>query len=373
MTELLHIQISEFKGKYPDIALPDNIDREAFGDKPFFATLPIGEIGARSRNKRTYEESSIRDLVDEVNAKRPRGWWGHPTEDDRKTTPPAVQWLAAVLDDNGLAWGKVVTLSENAGGYLRSAKATRSKIGTSILGDGKMEGDKVVGIDLAFIDLVAEPDWVGVPATAAVPHLTSETRKDEDDMPTEINEQFLAELRGDRDKARTRISELETQVHDLQPLAEQVTQVRKLLAEYADSFASASINVNASGSDFIQVIRELADKLVAISADQLANRISTVVGEMVKVPADTASGKALREYVGLAMGKVKDETEAKAKLTEIMAGATYQTLAKAIVTEQVGPNVVTNATKPVVEGAINRDEMTKPENAKKIAEQFGVA
>jgi hypothetical protein len=284
-----------------------------------------------------------------------------------------VQWLAAILDDNGLAWGKVVTLSENAGGYLKSAKATRTKIGTSILGDGKMDGDKVVGIDLAFIDLVAEPDWVGVPATAAMPYLTSETRKDGEDMPTEINEQIISELRSDRDKARVRISELEAQVHDLQPLAEQAAAVKKLLAEYADSFASASINVNASGSDFIQVIRELADKLVAISADQLAGRINAVVGEMVKVKTDTPQGKALREYVGLAMGKVKSEDEAKTKLGEIMAGSTYQMLAKAVVTELAGGNVVVGGAATGATGGIDRAAMTTPEEAAKIAKGFGVA
>ncbi len=374
MSELLHVQISELKGKHPDIPLPEDIDREAFGDKPFFATLPIGQVGARSRNKRTYLESSIRELVEEVNAKRPRGWWGHPEPAERSTTPPALQWVAAVMDESGMAWGKCVTLSENAREYLRAARGTRTKVGTSILGAAEMDGDNVVGVDLSFIDLVGDPNWVGVPATAATPHLTKETRTEESEdkqggsMP-DGNEQLIAELRNERDTSRTKIGELDGQIRDLQPLAEQAKAVRQLISEYADSFASASISVNASGTDIVQVIRELADKLVAMSAEGLQARINAVVGEMVKVPTDTEEGKALLEHVQLALGKVKNETEARTRLAEIMNGKTYQTLAKAIVKEVAGPGVIVGG-EGKQQGGDWRDKVAA--DAPKIASEIGV-
>lgn len=374
MSELLHVLISEFKGKYPEIPLPEDIDRDAFGDKPFFVTLPIGEVGARSRNKRTYTRASIQEMVDQVNERRPRGWWGHPEPGERSTTAPALQWLAAILDEDGKAWGKCVTLAENAREYLKAARATRTKVGTSILGTAAMDGDKVVSVDLSFIDLVADPNWVGVPATAATPHLTKETRlgagedKQGGTMP-DGNEQLIAELRTDRDTARTKATELEKQIGELQPLADQAKAVREVIAEYADSFASASISVNASGTDIVQVIRELADKLVAMSAEGLQARINAVVGETIKVPTDTKEGKALLKYVLALLGKVKDEEEARKRLAEIMEDETHQILAKAVVKEVAGGNVVVS---DAPRQGTSDWRQNVADNAEKIAGEIGV-
>ncbi len=366
MSELLFEQAGRFKGAYPDIPLPDDIDREALG-KVDFVTLPIGKVNAKSVSGRVYTRKAVEQLVEQVNGRRPEGRWGHLKDEERSTKyePPAIRWLAAILTDDGTAWAKGVPTTEQAREHFRVARATNALVGTSIYGTGDYEGVKVVGVDIETIDL-ADPSRVGVPETAAKPQLTKEM---EGNPMGEAIDPLVAELRSDRDTARKVLSEMETQLSELKPLAEQVKAVKAVLAEYADSFASASISVNANGTDIVQVIRELADKLVAMGAEQLQARINAVVGEMVKVPADTPQGKALLKYVNLALGKVKDEAEAKAKLAEIMADETYQTLAKGVVREIAGPNVV-------VAGA-GKQQTTDwrqniADNADKIAAEVGV-
>lgn len=330
--ELLLETYHRFRGEYPDIALPEDINKEDLGD--FFVTLPIGKFNARSRNKRTYGEKAVRKLVSEVNEKRPTGHWGHPDPKDRSERPPVVQWLAATIDEkSGTAWGKLVPLTTESKEYLRIKRATRSEVGNSLYGDAVMEGDKVVDLTLEYIDLVADSRIVGVPDTAAVPVTTKETiQKEGKQMPTEFNETTLiTELRDERDSGRKTISELERKVAELAPAAAQVDALKKFVAEQADVFTSAGITISANGPDFIQVIREMIGKLQGLQAEKLATQLDGVVTEMVKV-------EKLRPIVKQLLGAPKSEADARARVTEILNQDTIKELAAAVVREQAGPN-----------------------------------
>src|SRR5688572_1028967 len=98
------LQISELRGAYPDIVLPEAM-RNEFGADALFVTLPIGRAGARSRNGRTYTREAVQAMVDAVNANRPEGRWGHLRDEERSTRydPPAIRWLAAMMDGQGVA------------------------------------------------------------------------------------------------------------------------------------------------------------------------------------------------------------------------------------------------------------------------------
>jgi hypothetical protein len=334
MPELLLETVHRLRGGYPDIPLPDDIDKAELGE--FFVTLPIGRVNARSRNRRTYVEKAVRRIVSEVNEKRPIGHWGHPDEEQRAERAPVVRWLAATLDDKGIAWGKLVPLTEDAREFLRVARATRSAVGNSLYGDAVMDGERVVDLSISYIDLVANSQIVGVPDTAATPVITKETTtnqesEDTNPVPPEFNEQLITELRSDRDTARTRIGELERQVAELQPAAAQMAALRTLITEQADVFTSAGITINASGPDFIQVIREMITKLQNLQVEKLRSQLDSIVTEMVKV-------EKLRPVIAQLLGSPKNEVEARQRVSELLEQPYVKDLAQALVREAAGPN-----------------------------------
>jgi hypothetical protein len=100
--------LSEMRGGYPDIPLPEDIDRAALGEAAFFVTLPIGQAGAQSRNGRTYSRAAVEGMVAQINARRPEGMWGHLSEAEAGTRydPPAIRWLAACLVCRGRGLGQ---------------------------------------------------------------------------------------------------------------------------------------------------------------------------------------------------------------------------------------------------------------------------
>lgn len=165
----------EMRGTFPDIPLPPDIDRKALGDDAFFVTLPLARIGARSRNGRTYTRAAVEQFVAQINAMRPEGMWGHLPDDqvDTRYDPPAIRWLAATIDADGVAWGKGLPLNAITREYYRLAKATNARVGTSLVAWASMEGDQVMSLELLTVDL-ADPARVGVPLTASPVNITNE-------------------------------------------------------------------------------------------------------------------------------------------------------------------------------------------------------
>ena len=170
--------ISELRGAYPEIALPDDIDRSALGEDAFFVTLPLGQAGALSRNGRRYSRAAVEQMVAQINLRRPEGMWGHVAPDETATRydPPAIRWLAAQIDAEGIVWGKGLPLTGQARDYYRLAKATNARVGTSLVAWAQMDGDEVKALELVTVDL-ADPARVGVAVTAAKAHLSKEMKE----------------------------------------------------------------------------------------------------------------------------------------------------------------------------------------------------
>lgn len=173
--------LSEMRGAYPEIPLPADIDRAALGDEAFFVTLPLGQAGAHSRNQRRYSRAAVEQMVAQINTRRPEGMWGHVAPDETSTRydPPAIRWLAAVMDAEGIAWGKGLPLTGQARDYYRLAKATNARVGTSLVAWAQMDGDEVAALELVTVDL-ADPARVGVPMTASKPHISKEMSTEKD-------------------------------------------------------------------------------------------------------------------------------------------------------------------------------------------------
>lgn len=179
MQEIRLTMISEMSAGYPDVPLPADIDtaelENVFGEKPFFVTLPIGQIDAMSGNGRRYSKAAVQQMVTQINAMRPEGIWGHMKEDELNTRydPPSIRWLAAMLDGTGVAWGKGLPLNKETRDYYRASKAANARVGTSLTGLAEINDNVVTALDLRGID-IADPARVGIAMTAAKPQLTSE-------------------------------------------------------------------------------------------------------------------------------------------------------------------------------------------------------
>lgn len=272
------LSVGKFSGSYPTIPLPDGM-AEGFGEDAMFVTLPIGRVDARSRNGRVYTREAVQAIVDAVNTNKPEGRWGHLRDEERPYAydPPAIRWLAAMIDDNGTAWAKGIPVTDEAREHFRVAKLAGSRVGTSVYGFGQMEGERVVDFELETIDLAA-PDRVGIPDTAAKPMITSEQENYEGDGMSEITladvpdsvrrqiiEQAQAENAGERlSEMQETVTQLQNEKTTLQEQVETLEQERDaargeasaLLANYARSKIAEQVQ--------IKPVRKLVERTVGI-------------------------------------------------------------------------------------------------------------
>jgi hypothetical protein len=275
------VQICELRGAYPKVELSDDV-RAQLGEDALFVTLPVARVGARSRNGRTYTREAVQSIVDAVNGKRPEGRWGHLRDDERATRydPPAIRWLAAMLDDEGVAWAKGIPVTAEAREHFRIAKIAGAQVGTSVYGMGRLEGDRVIAFDLETIDL-ADPNRVGIPDTAAEPIVTTEMAMAGEtdmtitlnDVPAEVRQQILEQAAAESGE---RLSEMEAQVGTLseqvQTLSSDLAAARTMISQLLVTYAEARISEQVQ----IEPVRVLVGKLVGIREQDGARMIDGV-------------------------------------------------------------------------------------------------
>ena len=314
------IYISEFAGQYPTIPLPESMLQE-FGEDALFVTLPIGKVGARSRNDRTYTRAAVQAIVDAVNKQRPEGRWGHLRDDERGTRydPPAIRWLAAMMDANGMAWAKGIPVTSEAREHFRIAKIAGSRVGTSVYGFGQMEGDNVVAFELETIDL-ADPNRVGIPDTAARPLITSEQTDDKEgegtmpeitlkDVPESVRQQIIEQY--DSKQNGERITEMEGEITTLKEQVQTLTTERdaargeasKLLVTYARASIAEQVQ--------LEPVRKLVERMVGIK--------------------EQAEGDAIIEGI-------KTVAEVDAAIKSVIEDETVKEFNKESLKEMMGPN-----------------------------------
>lgn len=291
------LNVSELRGSYPSIALPDGM-AEQFGEDAMFVTLPIGKVDARSRNGRTYTREAVQAIVDAINTNKPEGRWGHLRDEDRPYTyeAPAIRWLAAIIDMNGVAWAKGVPVTAEAREHFRIAKIAGSRVGTSVYGFGRMDGDRVVDFELETIDLAA-PDRVGIPETAAEPMITKETNEDDDmgditlnDVPEDVRQQIIEQAGQKQDLAR--LSELETSVTTLREQVQTLTSERDAARGEASTLLVSYAKAQIAEQVKLEPVRKLVERVVGIkeTADG-----ATIEGVSTVAELDTAIEAALSE------------------------------------------------------------------------------
>jgi hypothetical protein len=173
---------SYFGEGYPkNIPLAEGITLESLtegDDKPFFLTLPVGEVNTVSRNNRRYPREAVESIRNAVVTKRVGGILGHLRDEDRPYDyqTSAIHWVGAVIEGSTLwAKGYIPKTEPKLREEMRIAMMKRGRVGTSIYGTALVDEEgNVLELDVESID-IAHPDRVGVPMTAAMPLVTSET------------------------------------------------------------------------------------------------------------------------------------------------------------------------------------------------------
>lgn len=176
---------------FPEV--PMSIDKAQLVDgdaDPFFVTLPIGSVGAKSRNGRVYTRGAVDNIVEAIQQRRVGGIKGHLRDEDRahKFDLPSLIWVGSMLSSDGTLYGKayVPRYAEDVREYLRIAQVSNAPVGTSIYGTGTVdEMGNVTALNVESIDL-AHPSRVGIPHTAAVPKITQEMMHG-DTMKTDVH------------------------------------------------------------------------------------------------------------------------------------------------------------------------------------------
>lgn len=174
-----YMLISELAGKYPEVPVDPTVIEGIKADDPsaFFVTLKIGQVGGYSRNrKKKFSQREVAEIVDRVNLVKPEGRVGHMPLEKRAESLPAIQWLGAVVDNDGTAWGKCYVMDNEVRTYLKTRMRANAPVGTSVWGDVMQHpnGDWT-DIQITAIDLSGHPDAVSVLGTRGVPIITAET------------------------------------------------------------------------------------------------------------------------------------------------------------------------------------------------------
>lgn len=196
----------ELRGDYPDIPTFPDVDIENLtkGDEnPVYLTLPIGEAGVTSRNKKFYDEAFVMELARQTQSRKPVGYMGHEKGKGMEWPEDDVHWVGAKLIGNQL-WGKAYISSEEARKRARLYKATNKPMATSIFAHMGLKWDAKLGayraqadsLDLHRIDL-GPLDMAGIQSLAKVPHMTAELINNTEEKTTMDKYEVIREMTAD--------------------------------------------------------------------------------------------------------------------------------------------------------------------------------
>jgi len=304
---------------YP-VPLADGIDEAELtkgDDDPMFVTLPIAEVGVKSRNDRTYPRSVVEQIVQQVNAHRPGGILGHMKDEERATrfSLPSLQWVGATLAESGIAYGKayIPPGKPEVREYMQVRKRVRAPVATSIYGRGTSVRGVMKSVKLEGIDL-ADPNRAGVPSAIAVPHITSETI-DEDKESTVDNEMLLEQY----GNAQRKNVELENQIRDLQGQIDDQARQLKTFAE---------LQAKADGDDVLAEFVANRKEVEALRKIAAAKAADDAIAEV--------DNEALRPYLAEMLGPVEDAEQATKRVAELLESESVKNLAKVLAVQAQG-------------------------------------
>lgn len=352
--ELLMETVWEFGKGFPEIPV-DTVVLESIKEddpNPFFTTLKIGKVGGYSQNrKRSFSRGEVEAIVRDVNTRKPEGRVGHHPMEVRAQSLPDFQWLGAVMEPDGTAWGKAYVYPHAADvrQFIKLKEKNRAKVGTSIF--GKANEDEQTGewveLEIQAIDLAGHADGISVQDLQTHPVITHEfiQTQGSDDMKT------VEELTRDLDamtKLVTSIREtlgnpadVVASVKELHTAAAQQKQIVALLGNPGDPVAVVRETVTKLTASETQVA-ELSKNLAEANNRLLDNDIAVLITEMVKLESLRPTVK-MHVTMQRRIGEVRDADTAKAAITEYLELPSTKEIAEALVKKAAGGNVIAGA------------------------------
>lgn len=329
---------TEFKGQPPPVPIAEGVDIELLkaGDPdPMFVTLKVAEVDAVSGNGRYYDAAFVKSLREQILAKRPGANQGHIPDEQRATAypTPTAYWIGAIQDNNVL-WAKAyVPQGSPMREEIRIRKATGGLMATSIYGvaeqkwDGQRNAYRVENFTLESIDF-APAERAGVASLATTPHVTRETKEEEDKaMGEKPIHEVIGEMTLDHVKfmPKTVVETIVQGSGEYQLVAE----LRGLLGEKADLVAEvkalrqAKVDAEKAAVDAAVVTEINAAVLPRVLAtdkeDDPVKSVRTLVGELVR-GHNPANPQAVKDAVA-----------------KVVALPHVSALIKAVVVQEMGP------------------------------------
>lgn len=327
ITGVLFESSSIIRGKPPVVPFRSGITLESLteGDAdPVFITLPIGEVGAESRNGRRYNAPIVQAIHDTILKEGTTGIAGHLKTEERayKFDVPPLIWVGAVMEGQTL-WGKAYVMQHatDVREYVKLAKRTHSAIGTSIYGTGRVDKDGTVQeIDLESIDL-AHPKRVGVKAAAAVPVVTQESveQTTHQHTQTETGDGEMPEKTTLPDNTNLKMNDRELVVR-IRELEETIQKQRSIVADYTDlqemfehprDLVSA---VRASQAEKADLAKENQELLLDTVSAKVAEAVQMEIARPIVVNMVLAEKPSTRNAVENAIKTVMETAAVKALL-----------------------------------------------------------
>lgn len=373
VTEFVH----QFKGSYPsvDLSTDVNLGELTEGDEsPFFVTLPIGKVGTRSKNNRTYSREAVEAIVNQIKTKKPGGNLGHMKDDERayKFDLPVLMWVGATLDDEGTAWGKayVPSYATNVREYLKRQMKLNARVATSIFGTADVDDSGNVGADLEIetIDL-ADPERAGVPEAVAVPIITTEMQSEESTMQ-------YAELMAERDSLKAELDKANAAMEALKANADAYVALREMESDPAKSIRELTETkttlTTLVGENWVETIqgwnaerKELSEQLgtpdLKSGIDNLKGQLETTIAENKALLKDSLEGMLMTVKVEKARPMIQRLVNAEAPQTrEALKTAFDAVLEMTEVKEMLAAMVIETMGEPIrLSGKVESDNKPK--------------
>lgn len=314
------------------------IEKVIDGDKsPLFVTIEVLNEGV-SRNGRSWTKETLLSVAEQINAKKPDGYYGHLSDDERKLKYPQPQtiWLGAKVEEiegkyRLFAKGYVLPEAGVLRTYLKKAKAVGKNVAVSVYGTAKAIQDRAKGIihmqnfDLESIDW-ARPGSEGV-RNMGIFSVTSEMTDDSKEGDSMKREEVLQ-------------SATKEELQGLEVVGEMITE------------AVASANEAPA-----EVVSEMTAVREALGVDEgvsLTETVAEMTARLNEFEIDSqltqkVEGHAARKVIkSLVVSEMTADETVEQTVDRVLAGET----AKSVITEMVdkAPKVAPKVEQPAAVG-----------------------
>lgn len=240
--------VDGFEVKVP-IASDIKVEELISGDSdPLFVTVEVLN-NSISRNRRIWDEDTIKDVAQQIMDKKPDGYKGHLKDSDRDSVAPKAMtiWIGSVIKKiqgrtRLFAKGYILPSAVEFKEYLRKAKSAAKKATVSVYGQASQKWNEskkaydILKFDLESIDW-ARPGSEGVPGLGYF-SLASEMKGEIMEREEILKTVTLSEMKSNNEKVYEEIKAegiKETKDSVVKEMEEKVTAVKEMVEKFEEA------------------------------------------------------------------------------------------------------------------------------------------